>query len=189
MKDKKLGFDYLFGRTIGKFLSGKANPEKLLSEIFEHSHAVLWALKMVFIPLAIFYFVLGLFLNEYVLGSIFLSLIIFLYSNFLPDTDTFISADFLKNAASRPIRKFERYKILIIAPIYIYYVLSEKIVPTKFNEIKPFHNLRCLVVWSIFLLFIGVMLYASLFTAFFIMLFAASGYFIHLFIDGYAAHW
>ena len=188
-KKKKAGFDELFGRTIGRFLSGKASPEKLLSEIFEHSRALLWALKMVFLPLAVFYFVLGLFLNEYVVGSIFLSLIIFLYSNFLPDTDTFVSADFLKSAASKPVKKFEKYKLLIIAPVYIYYVLSEKIVPVKFNEIKPFHNLRCLIAWSIFLLFIGIILHASLFKAFFIMLFAASGYFTHLFIDGYAAHW
>ena len=178
-----MSFDKLFGDTIGKLLPEHAKPAKVIAEASEHAAFYRWVIFRILVPLSVFYFVAGLFLGEYVGGTIIFSFFVFLYGAFLPDFDSFISSNSKVVQMGRPARKNEKYLVLLLAPFYLYYALSERIRPIHCSEPKPFHNRKALLVFGLFLFFFGLALYASPFKAFFLAVFGSIGYATHLFVD------
>lgn len=179
----EMGFDKIFEETVGKLLPDYAKPAKVIGEVSEHTAFYKWVVVRILAPLSVFYFVAGLFLGEYVVGTIIFSLFVFLYGAFLPDFDSFISSNSKVVQMGRPARKHEKYLVLLLAPFYLYYVLSERIRPIHCSSQKPFHNKKALLVFGLFLFLLGIALYASPFNAFFLAAFGSIGYATHLFVD------
>ncbi|MFA6064211.1 MAG: hypothetical protein WCW44_02325 [archaeon] len=158
-----------------------ASAEKVIDEIKEHFGLLKWSLKRVLFPIAIFYILVGFVLQEHVLGSLALALLVFLYTNFLPDLDAFFSQDKRDSIkANWTLRRLSLY----FTPAVIYYVLSKKTRPIYLGSSKPFHNTNSLIEITIFLFLAGLVLHFSLLKAVFLALFGLTGYATHLFVDG-----
>lgn len=156
------------------------NAKLLIDELEEHFGFLQWGSKRIIFPLAIFYIVAGLIFGEHILGSLLMALVIFLYTNFLPDLDTFFPYN---NNKKNEVSSTKKRIALFFAPAVIYYLLSRKLTPWDLGKDKPFHNARAMLEFSIFLFVLGVFLYFSWLKAFFFMLFGLCGYFVHLVID------
>ena len=85
---RKLG-DYWDEVVLG-VLHPYGNFKKFEEEVKEHFGFIGFMFKRIILPLLILYLILGLIFNLNVFGSIFISLLIFVYSNFLPDLDFLI---------------------------------------------------------------------------------------------------
>lgn len=167
-------------RGVREVLPPFVNSRLLVKELGEHFGFLKWGSKRIILPLAVFYVGVGLFFGEHVLGSLLMALVVFLYTNFLPDLDAFFPHSAGKKSE---VSAFKKRIALFFAPAVIYYILSRKQAPWDLGRDKPFHNVRSLTELSVFLLFAGLLLYFSLLKAFFFMLFGACGFFIHLVID------
>jgi len=166
---------------VKSFLPNFASGKKILEEAAEHFGFVQWGTKRIVLPLAVFYLIVGFFLQEHVLGSLLLAFLVFLYANFLPDLDAFFSGRGGKNI--RKTGKFEKRIALFFAPLVIYYLLSRKLKQWDLGSEKPFHSKRALFEFSFFLFLFGLLLYFSLLKAFFLMLFGFLGFLTHLAVD------
>ncbi len=162
-------------------LPGFINAKLVIDELAEHSGFLGWGFKRIMLPLAIFYVILGFLLGEHVLGSLLMGIIIFLYANFLPDLDTFFQ---FTNNKNNEVGTAKKRIALFLAPLVIYYILSRRQKGWGLGKDKPFHNVRALLEFSVFLMILGSILYFSFLKAFFFMIFGFSGYCTHLLIDG-----
>jgi hypothetical protein len=167
--------------NASNFLPKIASTKKVIEEINEHFGFLKWGLKRVFLPIAVFYVLIGFFLQEYVLGALFTALIVYLYANFLPDFDAFFPHN--SKIESKKASKIGKQITLFFAPIMIYYILSKKTMPLDLGSKKAFHNKRALIEFTIFLFAFGLILYFSLLKAFFFALFGFLGYLTHLIVD------
>lgn len=166
--------------AVKEVLPSFVNAKLVLDELEEHGGFIRWGAKRIILPLAIFYILIGLVFGEHVLGSLLMGLVVFLYSNFLPDLDTFFPHnDNKKNEVSAVKKRIA----LFFAPAVVYYILSRKLTHWDLGKDKPFHNSRALLEFSAFLFFFGLLLYFSALKALFFMVFGFCGYFMHLTID------
>lgn len=179
----------------------KISIKKMGSEVKEHFQIISWAIKRIFVIIALVYILFGIVLRIYVLDSLFLGLIIFLYSNFLPDVDSLfkklnISREsswykgYVKITKSRKIlpvaeesKWYEKYALLFFAPIFIYYRVFQKARQLYTAKERPFHNIKSLFVYASFLLLIGVLFYGNVLENLSLSLFGGMGYYAHLFVD------
>lgn len=163
------------------FLPNFVSAGKMIEEIKEHFGFLKWSTKRVLIPLAVLYLIMGFVFQEHVLGSLVFASLIFLYTNFLPDLDSFFPHG-KKN--TKKAGKIEKRLALFFAPLMIYYMLSKKTARLDLGSSKAFHNKRALWEFTIFLFVIGLILYFSLLKASFLALFGALGFLTHLAVDG-----
>ncbi|MFA6268507.1 MAG: hypothetical protein WCW13_05205 [archaeon] len=179
--EKKLIKKALQESNASSFLPIFASPEKIIDEIKEHMGLLKWSTKRVLIPLAVLYIIMGFIFQEYVLGSLALAAIVFLYTNFLPDLDSFFAN---KSSIAKKATQLDKIIALCFAPVLIYYTLSKKNPPLNLGSDKAFHNKKALIGLTIFLFIIGIIIYMSLLKAFFLALFGFLGFFTHLTVDG-----
>jgi len=90
MKRTKQRLSKYWDGIILKIIPPYAKFKKMEGEIKEHFNFVSWMFKRIVVPLIIFYVIIGLILNINIFGPLFIMLLVFLYSNFLPDTDFLI---------------------------------------------------------------------------------------------------
>jgi hypothetical protein len=163
------------------FLPRFASAGKIIEEIQEHFGFLKWSAKRILIPLAVLYLIMGIVFQEQVIGSLVFASIIFFYTNFLPDMDSFFPHG---KKDSKKAGRIERRLALFFAPFVIYYMLSRKQKPLDLGQNKAFHNKRALIELTIFLFILGLILYFSLLKASFLALFGALGFLTHLTVDG-----
>lgn len=176
---KKLGG--YWDNRVSKIIPHNANFKKVEQEFKEHFGFIGTTIKRVLIPLAAFYIILGLVMDLNVFGSLLLSLLVFLYSNLIPDMD------FLIKKTERKFKEslwYEKYFWLLFAPITLYYVLIGRAKPAYSAEHKCFHNIKSAVIYGIFLFLIGNILWDERIKILMLPLFGIVGYFFHLIVDG-----
>ncbi|OGG41289.1 hypothetical protein A3A21_03995 [Candidatus Jorgensenbacteria bacterium RIFCSPLOWO2_01_FULL_45_25b] len=180
---ENMSFDELYHKKIGKLLPKHARPEKIIEEVSEHLSSYKQMIFYVLGPLLFFYFGMGIFVGEYSGGAALFALFISFYSSFLPEADLMLTPKGFLARRGRVAKPYEKYFILFFAPFYLYLIATKKMRPVFSNEYKPFHRLRAFFLYAFFLFVLGLILYASLFKAFFFMLFGAIGYATHLVVD------
>ena len=167
---------------IGKKIPSYADFKKMEEEIKEHFSFLKWTFKRIVLPLAIFYVIAGIFFFKInVLGSLVIALIIFLYSNFLPDIDFLMKETKDKKLASK---WYEKYTLLFFAPIVMYYILDGRKKPIYTLKGKCFHNFRTLLIYGVFLFIVGVILWQESIKMVILPLFGMFGFSSHLMVDG-----
>lgn len=164
-----------------RFLPEFASAKKVIEEIAEHFSIVKWSLKRIILPVAVFYIIIGFFLEEHVLGALFTGFLVFLYTNFLPDLDAFFPH--AEKSKAKKANWLEKRISLFFTPVVIYYILSRKLRPWDLGKNKPFHNKQALLEISVFLFFFGLLIYFSTLKALFFALFGALGFLTHLLVD------
>ena len=178
-----MSFDAFYYKKIKRFLGTHAHPEKIIEEISEHLALYKQVIFYVLGPLLFFYIGMGIFVGEYSGGAALFALFISFYSSFLPESDLMLAPQGHLARKGRVAKPHEKYLVLVFAPLYIYLVATKKIVPVFVEGHKPFHSVRALIIFSLFLFCIGMLLYISFFKAIFFALFGTIGYAMHLFVD------
>ncbi|MFH1623021.1 MAG: hypothetical protein ABIA12_00665 [Candidatus Aenigmatarchaeota archaeon] len=167
-------------KLILKNIPPPATFKKVEDEIREHFSFITWMIKRSLVPLAAFYIVVGLVFNMNVFGSLFLSLLVFLYSNFIPDADILIKSTKDKNKESL---WYETYTLLFFAPLVAYYTVTGKARPLYSVRKRPFHNFKTAIVYGIFLFVVSSIFWVDALDRVMMTLFGVLGFGFHLIVD------
>jgi hypothetical protein len=158
-----------------------ANLDKVEEEVKEHYLFVRLMWMRFIIPLVSFYVVMGLIFRINILGALFISFLVFIYSNMLPDADILIKKT---PEGQRESLWYEIFFLLCFAPIVVYYVLHGRAKPLFSNTPKPFHSLKAAFIWALFLFLIGNLFWPGvLIKSLMLPLFGLIGFLFHLFVD------
>ncbi|MBI4159316.1 hypothetical protein HY500_03595 [Candidatus Woesearchaeota archaeon] len=180
MENTRKKLSIYWDKLISKKIPSYVNFQKIEDEIREHFGFLKWAFKRIVLPIAIAYILVGIFFFKMnVLGSLVIAFIVFLYSNFLPDTDFLIKET--KNIESR---WYEKYALLFFAPVIIYYILDGRKKPLYTRKGKFFHNYKTVFIWGIFLFIIGSTLWQEPIKMAILPIFGMLGFSFHLIVDG-----
>jgi len=138
-----------------KFLSMKM-------ETFEHVDSVIKVFKWVILPVT-FIYVIGAvcLLRENALDAALLGILLFFYSNFLPDLPAIFRSKYHEGveALNNRLPWYKNCLLLLFAPLFIVlFFFGKKI---KWKTIETFHNLKSLAIYTGFLSIVGFLIYAS----------------------------
>jgi hypothetical protein len=176
-----------FFRTLNRRTRLGIAFRKIRDETTEHIDYLSSALKKLVLPLSLCYLCLGFFFGNNVIDSLFLGILTFVYSHFLPDL---LSPFRIKNRKKRNKDRpwFEKYALLLLAPLFIFLLWGDGIPALRTTE--HFHNARSLGVYSIFLLLLGLIFYGNMplslggiLEVFSLTVFGFIGYLTHLKVD------
>jgi len=158
-------YDVLYGAVLRYFKSVNLKAGKKLSlwamklETFQHLYLLTRAFKWVVLPASLVYVCLDFYLfGQNALDSMFLGMLIFVYSSFLPDLPSIYRRrrKIYNNtgAMTENLSWYKKYALLLLAPLFIgAFLLGIRL---KWKTPETFHNLKSLVVYGAFLLALGV---------------------------------
>jgi hypothetical protein len=176
-----------FFRTLNRRTRLRITFQKIKDETAEHVDYLSSALKKLVLPLSIWYLCLGFFLGNNVIDSLVFSILIFIYSHFLPDL---LSPFRLRNRKKDKDRLWiKKYALLFFAPLFIFLLWGGDGIPLL-RTTEHFHNVRSLGIYSLFLLLLGLIFYGNLplslgriLEVFSLTIFGSIGYLTHLKVD------
>lgn len=181
MQNTKKRLHEYWDELIYSKLPPAAHFTKVHDEVKEHYFLIALTWKRVILPLVVFYVVMSFVFDTYIAGSLFLSLLIFIYGNFIPDSDIFIKT----TGEEKESLWYEKYFILCFAPVFLYYILKGEASPVYSREQRPFHNLRAVFIWTVFLYIIGSLFWPDiLLKRIMFAVFGSAGFLFHLSVDG-----
>jgi hypothetical protein len=176
-----------FFRTSNLRAHFKITYRKIREETTQHVSFLSSTLKKVVLPLSVCYLFAGFFLGNNVIDSLFLSLLIFVYSSFLPD----LLSPFRirkKKEKNKDVPWFKKYALLFLAPLFIFSLLGNS--APIFKTTEHFHNLKSLGAYGIFLFLLGLVFYGNMplswgriLEVFSLAIFGSIGYITHLKVD------
>ena len=176
-----------FFRTLNLRAQFKITYRKIREETTEHASFLSSALKKFVLPLSVCYLFAGFFLGNNVIDSLFLSLLIFVYSHFLPDL---LSPFRIRNEKEKKkdAGLSKKCALLFFAPLFIFMLLGSG--TPIFKTTEQFHNLKSVGMYSIFLFLLGLVFYGNLpltwgriLEVFSLAIFGSVGYITHLKVD------
>jgi hypothetical protein len=187
-------YAFLFGFVLHSFKSMNRKVRSRLpvwrmeEETFEHIHLLLKVFKWIVFPLSLLYvFVNFYFFGENALASTLWGILIFFYSNFLPDLPS-IYRQTKKNKKTKDLPWYKKYAILVFAPFLIWFLFSGMQLGWKTTQ--TFHDFKSLTVYGVFLFILGFFAFVQFpisigtiakITS--IPIYGAMGYLTHLKVD------
>jgi len=149
-------------------------------------------LRMVFIwivvPASLFYVVAsGWYFGQNALDSMLWGLIVFIYSNFLPDLPSIFRKKNRRNKTKNQVW-YRSIALLIFAPIFVWLMFSG--IKLKWNTTENFHDFRSVALYGVFLVLCGFLLFGDfpfsigkITEIFSLSLYGITGYLTHLKVD------
>lgn len=180
MKKTKKKLEKYWDMLIYKKLPPVAKFKKVNKELIEHFNLAKWSLKRILLPIIIFYIIFSLLLNINVFGALLTSLLIFFYSNFLPDVDILFEKT-KKQSLDSPW--YEKYAVLFFAPVILYDVLLGRQRKLYSLKERPFHSLETLGVYAVFLFVVASVFWPDVPRKLLFVLSGILGYSTHLLTD------
>jgi hypothetical protein len=177
-----------FFESINKKIQSRLPFWRMEEETSEHVHMAVEVFELAVLPFSIFYLFWNLFfLKENAFDSMLWGILIFFYSNFLPD----ITGIFWRKKEKRKIRDlawYKKYAILLFAPLLVLILFSNVHLGWKTTE--DFHNFKSLTIYGGFLLLWGFVVFGGFpvslgqMTEMLVLpLYGAIGYLTHLRVD------
>lgn len=184
----------LFGLTLQFFKNSNAIVKSKLTvwymekETSEHFHLLIKVLNWIIVPLSLFYVFLALFvLGVNPIDSVLGGLLLFVYSNFLPDLPALFCKQKTIEQCS-PLPWYKTYSLLVFAPLFVWLTFSK--VPIKWKTTESFHNFKSLVIYTLFLALGGLLVFGDVplslgdvAESLFLSLYGLIGYLTHLKVD------
>lgn len=160
-------------------------------ETFEHVGSVVKVFKWIILPASLIYILSGYcFLKENALDSALIGVVIFFYSNFLPDIPAIFRRKYHEGleALNNRLPWYKNCALLLFAPLFIALFLCGK--KLKWKTIETFHNLKSLAIYTGFLSIVGFLIFASfpigigdVIETISLPLYGLAGYLTHLKVD------
>jgi len=174
-------FEKYWDRQVLRFIPPYARFRKVEAEIKEHFSFLSVMIERILLPVVVLYVILGFAINVNLFAPLFLSLIVFFYSNFLPDIDFLVKQTDSKEEESL---WYEKYFVLFFAPIVLYYVFVGRAKPVRSEHHRCFHNVKSLILYTVFLFILANIFWDTNVKISILPVFGFLGYAFHLAVDG-----
>ena len=149
-------------KTVNRKAGKKLTCLFMKLETFEHVDSIIKVFKWVILPATLFY-VLGAFFlfRQNALDSALLGILIFFYSNFLPDIPAIFRKKYFRDlgALNTSLPWYKNYALFLFAPLFVVLFLCG--MRLKWKTIETFHNFKSLAVYLVFLSVIGFFVFSS----------------------------
>lgn len=161
-------------------------------ETFEHVHFMTKIFKWFVLPSSILYVcAIFYFFGSNASISMFVGILLFFYSNFLPDLPAIFRRKVYRDVRDtfyNDLPEYKKYALLLFAPFFITLVFFG--VEIKWRTTETFHNLKSMAVYGVFLFVLSFLFLASftisfgrIIEALYVPFYALLGYFTHLKVD------
>jgi hypothetical protein len=181
MKDVVFNVVLVFFESVNTEIGSGFPFFRMKEETSEHLHMLFEVFKYVILPASLLYSFTGFFLlGENTLDSMALGVIVFFYSNFLPD----LPSAFRKkkgDVETGSLSWFKKYALFLFAPIFIWLLFSDVGVAWKTTD--TFHNFKSLIVFGAFLALLGFIAFGGLIEPLLFSFYGVIGYLAHLKVD------
>jgi hypothetical protein len=182
------GFVLTFFSNLNRKIKSAFPFWRMEEETSEHVHMLVKAFKYVVFPASLFYVCADLILfHANALDSMFWGILVFLYSNFLPDMP-FVFRSHKNNRKTEDLPWYKKYSLLLFAPLFIWLLFSGMRIGWKTTE--NFHNLKSMTIFGVFLFVLGFFAFgnfpidaANMTEIFSLPLYGLTGYICHLRVD------
>ena len=177
-----------FFKNSNKTVKSKLTIWYMEKETSEHFHLLIEVLKWIIFPLSLFYVLMAFFLlGVNPIDSMLGGLLIFFYSNFLPDLPAIFSKQkTIEQSSTLPW--YKKYALLVFAPLFVWLTFSN--IPIKWKTTESFHNFKSLFIYTLFLTLCGLLVLADfpisigdLTESLILSLYGLIGYLTHLKVD------
>ena len=162
-------------------------------ETFEHVNLLTKVFTRTVLLLGIIYSAtIFVFFGRFPLGSLLLGMLMFFYSNFVPDLPAIFrikkscpkERDFLNDKFS----KIKSYALLLFIPMFIFLIFCGK--KTKWKTSETYHNFKSLAIYGTFITILGVFILivfqnstVAIIEVIWVLLLSLLGYLTHLKVD------
>jgi len=181
MKDVVFNVVLVFFENVNSAIRSGFPFFRMKEETSEHLHMLFKILKYVILPASLLYIFIGFFLlRENTLDSMALGILVFIYSNFLPDLPSAFRNK-KGDAKTGSLHWFKKYALLLLAPIFIWLLFSDIGIVWKTTD--TFHNFRSLIIFEAFLALLGFIAFGGLIEPLSFSFYGVMGYLAHLKVD------
>ncbi len=159
LRDALYGLVLAFFTGINRRIGSKISALHMEEETSEHVHLLCLVLCFL-LPASLLYLFTDFYIfEENALDSMLWGLLIFLYSNFLPDLPSIYRWK-RENGAVKDLAWYKKYSLLLFAPVLIWAFYSG--VRLSWKTAETFHNFKSLTVFEVFLLLLGFLAFGDL---------------------------
>jgi hypothetical protein len=189
VRDAVFNFVLIFFEAVNEKIRSNLPIWRMEEETSEHVHMLAKVFKFVIFPVSLFYFFADFYLfREIPLGSMLWGILIFFYSNFLPDLPSIFRARKENERTNEELPWYKKYALLLLAPLFIWILFSG--IRLQWETAENFHNFKSLATFGFFLIFCGLFAYGkppidigSITAVLFPPLYGLIGYLTHLKVD------
>jgi hypothetical protein len=142
-----------FFENINRRIQSRLPFRRMREETSEHVRTLIEVFEFIVLPASVLY-LLGsmIFLRENAFDSVLWGILVFFYSNFLPDLTCIYRRDRAKGK-TRDLPWYKKYALLLFAPLFICILFSNIQLGWKTSE--NFHNFKSLTIYGGFLMLWG----------------------------------
>jgi len=152
LHDALFGIVLEFFKGINFRIKSKLAVWYMEEETSEHIHLLSIVLCIV-LPASLLYLFIDLYIyKENALDSMLWGLLIFFYSNFLPDLPSIYRKN-KENGKAENLHWYKKYALLLFAPLLIWALYSG--IRLKWRTAETFHNFKSLTIYGAFLFLLG----------------------------------
>ncbi len=132
------------------------------SETLQHVDSLIKVFKWVVLPASLFYVCANFyFFGQNALDSMFLGMLIFFYSSFLPDLPSMHRRKTYRDArdATEDLPWYKKYALLLFAPLFIGAFFCG--IQLRWKTTENFHNFKSLAIYVVFLFILSFFVFAD----------------------------
>jgi len=175
-------------RSINRKVKSKLPVLRMEEETLEHVHSSIKVFKWIVLPASLLYaFTIFYFFAENALGSVLWGIMVFFYSNFLPDLPS-IYRKKKNEEATEDLPWYKKYALLLLAPLLIWILFSG--IRLRWKTKETFHDFKSLTIYGVFLLVVGFFAFVkfpismgNMLEILSIPIYGITGYLTHLKVD------
>jgi len=179
------GFVLTFFEKVNRKVRSTLPLWRMQEETSEHVKMLAKVFKYVILPASLFYVCSDfVFLRENAVDSMFWGILLFLYSNFLPD----LPSAFRRGPKNKDLPWYKKYFLLLFAPLFVWALLCGMRI--KWSTVETFHNFKSVTIFGIFLFAVGFFAFGDfpidvgdMTESISLALYGLAGYLAHLKVD------
>lgn len=181
LHDTLYGFVLNFFKSLNRKVETNLTQGYMERETTEHFRLLVKVLKWLVFPASIVYiFASFWYFKINALDSVFWGLILFFYSNFLPDLPA-VFCRYQNSHQKEELPWYTRYALILFTPFFVWLVFSG--IPIRWRPLETFHNIKASSLYTLFLFIIGGIIFSSSIEACAFSLYGFVGYLTHLKVD------
>jgi hypothetical protein len=148
-----------FFRDVNKRIRSRLPVVEMEKETSAHLRMMIKVFAIVVVPASLLYISADFFLfGRNAIDSAMWGLLIFCYSNFLPDLPSVCWQK--QTPKAKELRWYKKYALLLFAPLFVCFTYSGPSLGWRTAE--TFHNFKSVTIYGAFLLLLGLLFFGNL---------------------------
>ena len=143
-------------KRVNRKVGSKIALWSMKAETYQHLHSMIKVFKWIVLPASVLYVCADFcYFGENALDSAFFGILIFFYSNFLPDLPSIFRRKAYHNArdATEDLPWYKKYTLLLFAPLFIVGFFCG--MRSRWKTTETFHNFKSAIIYGALLLTLG----------------------------------